>query len=432
MAYGEVTLCGRFVVLLRAAAGALAVTVFVFGSPAMAAASGPLAATASWLTPALTYDGTVLGNLRGGTHTGSTYVGNLHLKLTAEGDAIGWPGTSAFVDVLTIHGGQPSRLVGDAQGVSNIEGPTGTQIEEIWLQQNFQGNGASLLVGIYDLNSEFYRLQAAGLFLNSSFGIGPEFGQSGVEGPSIFPRTSAGLRAAFKPTPDTVLRAAVLDGVPVVRPDGSRALFRRGDGVLTVVEFAMLIRTGAGSNPRPGMRDRIGRFSSLSPYDDKLALGAWRYSARFADLSDTDAAGNPRLRRGSAGMYAVGERRLIGDDAAPGKRLAAFAQAGVADPRTNRFGAYFGAGLVGSGWGLMKDSDQFGVSIANARNGSHYARAHAAQGVDRSETTIELAYLTQLSKFLTVQPDLQYVMHPNSDPSIANAWVLQLRFEVSF
>ena len=45
---------------------------------------------------------------------------------------------------------------------------------------------------------------------------------------------------------------------------------------------------------------------------------------------------------------------------------------------------------------------------------------------------IELAYLTQLSKFLTVQPDLQYVMHPNSDPSIANAWVLQLRFEVSF
>ena len=172
-----------------------------------------------------------------------------------------------------------------------------------------------------------------------------------------------------------MLRAAVLDGVPVVRPDGSRALFRHGDGVLTVVELAMLVRTGVGPNPRPGMRDRIGRFSSLSPYDDKLALGAWRYSARFADLSDTDAAGNPRLRRGSAGMYALGERRLIGDGAAPGKRLAAFAQAGVADPRTNRFGAYFGAGLVGSGWCLMKDFDQFGVSIANARNASHYARA---------------------------------------------------------
>jgi len=37
-----------------------------------------------------------------------------------------------------------------------------------------------------------------------------------------------------------------------------------------------------------------------------------------------------------------------------------------------------------------------------------------------------------LSKSLTVQPDLQYVIHPDTDPSIRNAWVLQLRFEIAF
>ena len=392
----------------------------------------PARAPASWLVPGLTYDGTVLGDLRGGARTGSAYVGNLHLKLTAQGETVGWAGTSAFFDVLTIQGGRPSSLVGDAQGVSNVEGPTGTQVEELWLQHNFKDSGASLLAGIYDLNSEFYRLHAAGLFLNSSFGIGPEFAKSGVEGPSIFPRTSVGLRFAFKPTSDTVVRTAVLDGVPVVRPDGSWAVFRRGDGLLTVAEFAILSRTGTGPDSDSSMRDRIGRFSALVPYDDKLALGAWRYSGRLPDLSDTNPEGNPQLRRGSSGAYAIGERLLAGGKESSGKRLAAFAQAGIADPRTNRFSSYLGAGIVASGWGLAKESDQFGASIARASNGSHYMRMQTTQSLTRAETTVELSYLTKVSKYLTVQPDLQYVIFPNTDPSIANAWVLQLRFEMAF
>ena len=395
--------------------------------------SAPASAPTPWLVPALTYDGGAVGNLQGGARRGSTYVGNLHLKLAAQGDPLRLPGTSAFVDMLTVHGGHPSRLVGDAQGTSNLEGPAGTQIEELWVQHNFKGSSASLLLGIYDLNSEFYRLSAAGLFQNSSFGIGPEFAQSGVEGPSIFPRTSLGLRLAVKPTDNTVFRAAVLNGVPVVRPDGSRADFRGGDGLLMVGEFAWLARGGgAAGMPQPTTRDRIGRFSSRAPYDDKLAIGAWRYTGRYPDLSDFDAAGDPVLRRGSSGAYVVGEQLLIGRDGGPGKRLAAFAQAGFADARTNRFGSYFGAGIVGTGWGPMKDADQIGLSVAHARNGNHYLSNRAASGVRRAETTFELSYLTLVSKHLTVQPDLQYVMHPNTAPSLSNAVVLALRFEVAF
>ena len=390
------------------------------------------AALPAWLTPALTYDGSALSNLRGGARTGSTYIGNLHLKLTALGDAAHLPGVTVFLDVLTIHGGRPSSLVGDAQGTINLEGPTGTQVEELWVQYNFEGSRSSVLVGIYDLNSEFYRLNAAGLFLNSSFGIGPEFAQSGVEGPSIFPRTAAGIRVAHKPSANTVLRAAVLDGVPVVRPDGSRGAFRAGDGLLGVAELAMLTRAEPGSAVPTSARDRIGRFSSLAPYDDKLAFGAWHYTGDYADLSATGAAGKPILRHGSSGAYVIGERLLIGRGAADGKRLAAFAQAGFADARTNRFGSYLGTGIVGTGWGLFRDTDQFGLSVAHARNGSHYLRSQAPQAVDRAETTLELSYLTQVTKHLTIQPDLQVVIHPNTDPSIAAAWVLQLRFEIAF
>ena len=43
----------------------------------------------------------------------------------------------------------------------------------------------------------------------------------------------------------------------------------------------------------------------------------------------------------------------------------------------------------------------------------------------------ELSYLTQLAKCLTVQPDIQYVVHPNTDPALAHALVGQVRLEIA-
>ena len=83
-----------------------------------AAAEAP--ASAPWVAPAVTYDGTALANLHGGAQRGGVYVGNLHLKANLNGEPLGLAGTSAFVDLLDIHGGRPSRRVGDAQGTSNI------------------------------------------------------------------------------------------------------------------------------------------------------------------------------------------------------------------------------------------------------------------------------------------------------------------------
>ncbi|MEO8937954.1 MAG: carbohydrate porin [Burkholderiaceae bacterium] len=403
----------------------------IIGAPATGADdAGPAQPSARALVPSIVFDGTVLKNLQGGVRTGTTSVGNLHLKLTADGDAFGWPGFTAYTDVLTIRGGLPSNRAGDAQGVSNIEGPTGTQVEELWIQQNAAA-GDSVLVGIYDLNSEFYRLQAAGLFQNSSFGIGPEFAQSGVEGPSIFPRTAAALRIAAHPTDNTVLRVAILDGVPIARPDGTHGAFRRGDGLLMVAEFALLTRKAPTPDRPPNIRSRIGRFSTLDPYDDKLAIGTWRYTRKFADLSEVEPNGQARMQPGS-GAYLVGETALFGTGDPSSARTSAFVQLGYADPRVARFSRYVGAGVTAKGWGPFRPEDQWGFSVARAVNGSHYQRARAVPGAPRAETTFEITYLTQPFGHVAVQPDLQYVQHPNTNPSLANAWVAQVRFEIAF
>ncbi len=439
---------GRGEETLRVWRQAVAITSRAIGVPCVAALLGfgvcpQAAADDSGLTqapvtpsfkPAFTYNGAAFGNLSGGLRAGSTYTSNLNLQLNVDAAALlGWRDTIAYVDGLWLQGGLPSSFVGDAQGVSSISAPNSVKLYEAWVQTNFLGNRLSVLGGLYDLNTEFYRLQSAGLFLNSSFGIGPEFAQSGASGPSIFPDTSVGMRIAFKPKEGVVVRVAVLDGVPVDRPDGSRGIFKPGDGTLLVTEVDFVGRA-APDRPSPGARSRIGRQAMLGDYDAKVALGAWYYTASFADLSATQADGQPILHRGSAGFYVLGDRLLYTDPQHTARKLTGFLQLGLGDSRVDRFGAYVGAGVTVVGLVDGRDSDEFGLGVAYARNGSHYMSAQRSQDTPatRAETAVELTYLMQVNSWLAIQPDLQFVISPNTTPGVRNALAFQLRIEVSY
>jgi porin len=380
------------------------------------------------------YTGAVFSNMDGGIRRGETYNGNLNVELNLDGGALfGMPRVTAYVAGLWVHGGQASELVGDAQGVNNIAAPTNLTLYEAWLQFNALGNRFSALVGRFDTNAEFYRLQSAGLFLNSSFGMGPEFALSGTAGPSIFPATSVGVRLTYKPARRVVLRTAILDGVPVDRPDGRVAVFQRGDGLLLVSEAAVLNRT-ATDEQRRRIRFRIGRASGLPPYDHKIAAGTWYYTADFEDLNKVGADGTPTQHGGSGGAYVLGDARLWRSSDVQSRRLAGFAEAGFGDGRVNRFGSYAGAGIAASAPLSRRPSDEFGVAIAIARNGSAYLDRQHRIGIatTRDETAVEVTYLAQIASWLALQPDLQYVINPNTDHTVRNGLAFQLRFETAF
>jgi porin len=260
------------------------------------------------------------------------------------------------------------------------------------------------------------------LFLNSSFGIGPEFALSGLEGPSIFPNTSVGMRVAFKPMEGLVIRTAVLDGVPIDRPNGSRGVFKAGDGALFVGEVAFVDRPQLGARGS-SRRLRIGRQSSLGEYQQKVAIGGWYYTATFDDLSATQSNGQPVQHRGSGGVYAIADKLLYTDPGNPARKLTGFVQAGLGDYRVDQFGTYLGAGLTVPGVIASRAADELGLAVACARNGSHYMNAQRTQGlpVTNAETAIELTYLVQVSSWLAIQPDLQYVVTPNTTTAIPNA-----------
>jgi porin len=388
----------------------------------------------SGITPSFIYDGDAAADLAGGAKRGTAYESNLHVQFVLDGARLaGLPGVTGFLDALWIYGGQPNLFAGADQGVSNISAPQALRLYEAWLQYNTPHNRFSFLVGRYDLNTEFYHLRSATLFLNSSFGVGADFGASGIGGPSIFPDTSLAVRVAYKPIPNGVLRFAILDGAPVDPQPGSSGPFNPHNGLLLVAEADYVTHSPENAPPFSS-RFRIGRQAGLPPYDDKATLGAWYYTASFNDLSSVSPSGLPLRRQGEGGAYLLLDHLLYNSKSDPKRRITGFIQLGVTDQLVDRFGSYIGAGVTVAGLIQGRPDDELGLAMAMARNGSHYIEGQqmADLPVTTAETVIELSYLAQIASWLAMQPDLQYVINPNTDPRRSDAVIGQLQLEIKF
>lgn len=417
---------------LVAAATAFASSVAI-AAPIAGWQSARASLEAKGISPGLIYDSALISDLDGGVKRGTVHVGNVHAQLQLDGGKlVGAPGITVYLDALDVHGGNPDALVGDAQGLSNIAAPPQFELYEAWLQYNTPGSAFSVLAGQYDVNSEFDRLRSAGLFLNSSFGVGPAFSSSGRAGPSIFPNTSLGIRLAFRPAANVVLRTAILDGVPVTGPPGVPGPFDRNAGVLLISELSLRSRPGA-IMPPSNHRSLVRRTANRLAYRDKLALGAWYYTASFPDLSEIGANGLPVHHRGSAGVYLDIDKLLYQAPGRAGGMVRGFLQLGYGDGLVDRFGSYIGLGVTADGLVPGRPKDEIGLAAAIGRGGSHFLAAQAKAGVPTAgtETAIEFTYLAQVTSWLAIQPDLQYIIDPGNDPRIGDALVFQLECEVS-
>lgn len=373
-------------------------------------------------------------------------IGDIDLLLTLNAEKlVGWQGATLFLYGLGLYGGNIAEGR-DAQGVSNISGKNTWKLFEAWYQQNVFQERLSLLAGLYDVTSEFDVISSASeLFVNSSFGTNPTFALSGKNGPSTFPNASLGFRAQAKLTDNITLRAVVADGVPgdpPDNPDTTSVKLRHQDGILLTTELAYYVGKpdpqetvgqGVGAErPRRLVFRRLGRAAALQ-YDAKFALGGWFYTTDFDDLSERNSAGNPVKRNGTHGIYGLAEQLVYGEQGPGEQGLWLFGEVAYANPKVNRFSHYLGGGLVYRGLIPGRDFDETGFGFAIARNSSHYKDGQRQEGqrVSDQEVALEWTHTINLSPALTIQPDVQYIIHPNTDPTRNNALALIMRLELT-
>ncbi len=365
----------------------------------------------------IVYKGEMERNFSGGIEVKNSYLENLDIKINLDGDKLfGWSGISFFVYALgnkgPDSGNTPSVNVGDEQGVSNIQAATDDlKLYELWMQKTFYSDRMSVLLGLHDLNSEFYVTDSSGQFFNSSFGVGRELSQTGIHGPSIFPYTSGALRLRVEPSKNFYLMTAIF-GAQAGDPDhlkGSHIRMGTKDGFLWITEAGVI-----GPDTSPG----------------KMAIGSWRYTNNFGhqDTSVTDANGiSIAYPVQSSGTYL-----LI--DHSWNSKLSTFARYGIASTESNRVKSNASAGIVYK-HPFGRENDSVGFATTQVLLGSEAANimtTNSGAAPTDSENSTEINYRFGIANGVVIQPSFQIIKSPGFITERKDSQYGAVRIELNF
>lgn len=373
-----------------------------------------VAAPPAGLALQFVYDGDLWSNLSGGQRTGEVYAAHLDMSLTADANTLfGWTGTKFYWRGFADSGASISRLVGDVQGVNNWEsGYRAGKLLEAWVDHVWIDSGTSLRFGLYDTATEFDKNKSQVLFLNGSQGMNRPLSLSGQNGPSTYPATSLGLRLRHEFNQHWNVKAAVLDGVPD--------------------DPAVPQATVVAISPRDGAL-MIGELRYHDPSGHRMAAGYWRYTADFIRL-ETPAAAFSNRDDGNQGFYLSGDLMLTSTPGDPLRGISTGLRLAHAEDRFNPY-TWFASGVVTDiGFSRGRPEDKLGFGFAYSRTGEAFRRGQFAQHqpVRSGELTLEATYRAPVTSWISLQPDLQYVIHPANAPTRSSALVIGLRMELTF
>lgn len=325
-----------------------------------------------------------------------TLTGTIDLDRAAE-----WRGAQLVGEVIAGTGGQPNGLAGTLQGIDNAEVTSNrVKLYQFYLSQKLGTLPVELRAGFIDLNSEFYATDAAGLLIAPAFGIGSELAATGPNGPAIFPSTALSVMAHAEPAPGTYIAGSIVNAEAGVLGDQHGVPGMFDHGALLIAE-AGLTRSG------------------------KLAVGAWGYSCRQADLRLVDASGKP-LQQRARGGYALAELPIAA-------AASVFARAGFSDGDTSPYSGGWQAGVLAGSVIQGRPDSQLSVGINQAFLTPKFRANESDAGIARRsrETGFEITFADRFAPWLMAQADAQYVRNSNVSIDARDAIVVALRLIVN-
>lgn len=399
----------------------------------------------------LNYIGETFAVLSGGLERCASYEGRLEFSVDTDlKKLIGWTGGSTHATVFQIHNGGRNAAdnVGSIADPSNIDALATTRLFTAWFQQNMFDDRFSVRIGQLAADDEFITSPTAGGLINGTFGWAGLLAANMTNGGPAYPLATPGARVQVKPTEELAVLAAVLSGDPAGRncTDDAQQCNKHGTtfsfsgGALWMGELQYAVNQSKQAAGLPGV----------------YKLGAWYATTDFADQHfGLDGAGaivsladptveNPLNHRGNWGVYGVADQTVWrGRESS----LNLFVRGGFSPSDRNLISYYVdgGAGIKGLLPGRADDVLTFGVAYAKisrdavAADQDALALSGPPYAIRDEEVVFELSYAAQIAPWWIVQPDLQYIVHPNGgqnpdDPTLTldHAFVAGIRSTIKF
>jgi porin len=244
---------------------------------------------------------------------------------------------------------------------------------------------------------------------SSRFNGNPGSVPTNVPSFSVYPVATWGLRARATPVEPWSIMAGLYYSDPTLERNsahGTDFSIRSEAGLFAIGELSYLHNQGKGSTGLPG----------------NYKIGAYVDSNGYQDLSRADAA----EIRGNYGLYLLLDQMVYREDGAQSTQgLTPFATVAFAPPNRNTFPIFFSAGLIYLGLLPGRDHDTAAFGLAYGKFSKYLSGQHY-------EMVLEWTYEVALAPWLTLQPDVQYILQPSGLSSVANALVLGMQIAINF
>lgn len=346
----------------------------------------------------------------GGIKEGSNLVSNLDVQVDIDGYRFyGLKNNTVRMRAIYVTGGSPNAArLGSVEGIDNFETDAdGIKLYEFWTEQKFMQEDLSLLLGLYDVSSDFANTEMTSNFMKPSMRIMPTLDNSGGNGLSSYPDTGLSARVKYVYNGIYYAQAALVDGVPgnANNSSGTHIHIGGNDGALMIAEAGITpcIKGQEYKNP------------------NKLALGVWRYTEKQDDMA---YAGK---KEPNQGVYVLGSYEFYGDG--EGRSMGAFVKGGMSDEDTHQVDFDMQTGIVGKGFIPTRKQGEIGVGYTQADNSDDYMKANP--GVDDREFSLNTYYRDEIVPGVNVQPEFQYIKDPGSNKAINSSSVFGLRVELN-
>lgn len=321
--------------------------------------------------------------------------------------------------------------LGDYNPISGYEAYQSNRLFELWYQHSFS-DSFDVRVGQQALDNEFLISDYASLFINSNFGwpMAPSINLY-AGGPS-WPLAAPAVRFRYLPDDQwTLMFAAATDnptGHSFYNEDdpSNQSVYPHGDNFNLHSGTLFIGEAQYSFNPQPE------DLSTLS-YDPGLPgtykIGAMYDTAHFPDqrydkegnqLASEDSTGRAREHRGNWIFYAVVDQMVWRPQVNSAKSLGVFARVTGNKSDRNVVNFVMDAGINLKAPFEGREEDTFGIGWGMAHTSSRARQADrdlralsdSYYPIRSNEHHIEVTYQAQITPWLVIQPDFQYIRRP--------------------
>ncbi|MFA6988677.1 MAG: carbohydrate porin [Candidatus Gastranaerophilaceae bacterium] len=348
------------------------------------------------------YQSDMFGKLSGGLSDNRTTktFGYVETNLAVDTKKLGlWSGGKFDIRYGNKHGIGVSRdTLGEYMGINSYDSKEFNQIEEYYYEQSLFSDRLKVKVGKQDASYDICALASGLNFVGNSFCY--------VANMPLpwYPNPAMGALVTVKPLGWLSLKSGAYDGNARGTTSGFDTTFGANKSTFFVEELGIK----HNKNNHPG--NYMAGYWLLTKHTDKLT------------------SGDPFTYGQNTGMYMCGEQMLYKenkDKPSDDQGLTALSLFGWAPSDRNVLTQYYGAGIQYKGLISKRETDIAGIGTSIGR---FSPRLNDIDGRHGYETILEMFYRFQLTKWLAIVPDLQYVFHPNGKGR--SSFLMGIRFNV--